>query len=132
MSQSPSAGASSPAPPTAGTFVWNELNTNDRANAGAFYTELFGWGMDHYASGELTSAMFKIGARHVGGMVDNPDPKGPPFWLCYVGVDNLATKCAKVLELGGKIVLPITPVPNVGSIAVLQDRQGAYLGMFQA
>lgn len=127
MSDSPS----SP-PPAAGTFVWNELNTNNRADAGKFYTELFGWGLDRYEHGSLVSEMFKIGPNHIGGLVDNPDPTGAPFWLCYVRVDDIAATCAKVVALGGKIVLPITPVPNVGTIAVLQDRQGAYLGMFQA
>ncbi len=116
----------------AGTFVWNELNTSDLPSAGKFYTELFGWGMDNYAGGGMTSAMFKVGDRHVGGLVDNPSPGSPPFWLCYVKVDDIAATCARVLQLGGKIVLPITPVPNVGTIAVLQDLQGAYLGMFQS
>lgn len=115
----------------AGTFVWNELNTSDLASAGKFYTELFGWGMDHYAGGGMTSAMFKVGDRHVGGLVDNPSPGSPPFWLCYVKVDDIEATCARIVQLGGKIVLPITPVPNVGTIAVLQDLQGAYLGMFQ-
>ena len=125
--------APSPATSTAaGTFVWNELNTNDLPAAGKFYTDLFGWGMDHYSGGGMTSAMFKVGGKHVGGMVDNPDPNGAPFWLCYVNVNDLAATCARVLELGGKIVIPPTKVPNVGSIAVLQDKQGAYLGMFQA
>ncbi len=119
-------------PTDGGTFVWNELNTNDLPSAGKFYGDLFGWGMDHYSGGGMTSAMFKVGAKHVGGMVDNPDPNGAPFWLCYVKVGDIEAKCADVLRLGGKIMIPPTKVPGVGSIAVLQDLQGAYLGMFQA
>ena len=114
-----------------GAFVWNELNTFDRASAAHFYRALFGWGLDHYSAGPgLESGMFKAGDRHVGGLVDNPDPKGPPFWLSYVKVAKLEDACARVAELGGAIVLPITAVPNVGRIAVLRDPQGAYLGLF--
>jgi len=118
--------------PTAGQFVWNEFTTHDRSAAARFYQQLFGWTLGHYALGGQESSLFRIGERDVAGLVDNPDPQGKPFWLSYVRVDNLEVTCARVAELGAQVVLPITVVPNVGRIAVLQDPQGAYLGLFQA
>ena len=104
----PTASASANPPPIPGTFVWNEFNTNDLSVAGKFYTEVFGWGMDYFSAGGHTSSLFTVGKKQIGGLVDNPDPNGPPFWLSYVSVDDLEARCAKVIQLGGKIVMPIT------------------------
>lgn len=132
MSESSATSPATSAPNNA-TFVWNELNTPNLAAAGKFYTTLFGWSMEHYAHGDLTSGIFKVGAHHVGGLAPHPDPSptAPTFWLSYVKVDDLEGMCGRVEQLGGKIVLPITVVPKVGRIAVLQDTLGAYLGLFQ-
>ena len=120
-----------PPPPGVGAFVWNEFNTHDRPGAARFYQDLFGWQMDQYAQGGLESSLFRAGDRQVAGLVDNPAPHGKPFWLSYVRVADLDATCARVHALGAKVVLPVTVVPNVGRIAVLEDPQGAYLGLFQ-
>jgi predicted enzyme related to lactoylglutathione lyase len=112
---------------THGAFSWNELLTRDPEAARAFYTALFGWGsktMD-MPRGEYTT--FQVGETSVAGMMKiPPDAAGmAPAWGSYVTVEDVETTCRRAVELGGKVLVPVTEVPSVGRMAVLQDPQGA-------
>ena len=67
----------------------------------------------------------------VGGMMAVPMPGVPPHWLNYVTVESADASAARVTELGGKICKPPFDIPNVGRIAIVQDPQGAFFGLFQ-
>jgi predicted enzyme related to lactoylglutathione lyase len=57
-----------------------------------------------------------------------PQAEGtPPNWGCYVTVSDVDATAAKAEELGGKILMPPTDIPNVGRFSVLQDPQGAVI-----
>ena len=64
-------------------------------------------------------------------MMQAPMPGAPTFWLCYVVVADADASLAKVVELGGKILAPVMPVPGVGRIAVIQDPLGAVIGLHE-
>ncbi len=113
-----------------GPFSWNELLTSDVNAAGAFYTQLFGWQTEAMPGG-MPYTLFKKNEMFVGGMMTLPMPGVPPHWLTYVTVEGADAAAARVTELGGKIVAPPFDVPNVGRIAVVQDPQGAFFGVFE-
>jgi hypothetical protein len=113
-----------------GQFSWNELLTSDVESAGAFYTQLFGWKTAPMAGG-MPYTLFKKSGGEVAGMMALPMPGVPPHWLSYVTVENADASAARVAELGGKICKPPFDIPNVGRIAILQDPQGAFFGIFQ-
>jgi predicted enzyme related to lactoylglutathione lyase len=48
-------------------------------------------------------------------------------WGVYVTVDDVDATAAKAEELGGKILVPPTDIPNVGRFCVLQDPQGSVI-----
>ena len=55
----------------------------------------------------------------------------PPNWLPYVTVADCEASAARVTELGGKVIVPPTDVPEVGKFAVFCDPGGAALAIIQ-
>ena len=113
-----------------GQFSWNELLTTDVAGADAFYTQLFGWQAEPMPGG-MPYTLFKKNGIFAGGMMTLPMPGVPPHWLNYVTVENADASAARVTELGGTVCKPPFDIPNVGRIAIVQDPQGAFFGIFQ-
>ena len=118
---------------TPGIVSWNELVTNDPAGSREFYTKLFGWSIEEMAMPEGTYCFLKLGERPVGGMLQMPpEAEGAPtMWMPYVTVANLKDAVAKAASLGAKLCKDITPVPNMGSFAMITDPQGATLGLWE-
>ena len=80
----------------ANPFVHVELHTQDVAAAKKFYSSLFGWKLEDMPMPEGRSyTMVNVGEGTGGGMMKNPDPKVPPHWLAYVGVDNCDKLCER-------------------------------------
>ena len=118
-----------------GRVMWPELHTTDAAGAAAFYTGLLGW-KTHPASG-VESAQYVEwinGEEHFAGMMPmrGPEWQGvPPHWMIYVTVADCDERSAKSKELGAKVCVPPTDVPNVGRFAVIGDAQGATFSIIQ-
>ncbi len=113
-----------------GTFCWNELLAADPARATTFYTRLFGWKAEPMPGG-MDYSLFKQEDEMVGGLMARPCPEAPPHWLAYVRVESVDASARRAAELGAKVLLPPKDIPTVGRIAVLQDPEGAPLGLFQ-
>ena len=115
---------------TAGAFSWNELMTTDPAAAAAFYSALFGWSVKEMGAEMGGYRVVNVGDTGVGGIMKCPEGQPiPPHWGAYVTVDNVEQTIAKCNELGGKVMMPPTDIPNVGRMAVLQDPQGAVVSV---
>ncbi|MBK6470039.1 MAG: VOC family protein [Betaproteobacteria bacterium] len=116
---------------TQGAFSWSELMTTDPTAAVAFYTKLFGWGVQDMDMGTGPYHVVKVGETSVAGIMGMPPGAAamPPAWGCYVTVDNVDQTLARCSELGGKTLVPPMDVPGVGRMAVLQDPQGAVLSV---
>jgi len=117
---------------TPGAFCWSELATNDTAAAGEFYGKLFDWIMKTDA-GTPPYTEFQIGGRSIAGMMALTPKHGdaPPHWLPYVTVADSEASATKVTELGGKVIVPPTDVPEVGKFVVFFDPGGAALAVIQ-
>ncbi|MFW6198231.1 MAG: VOC family protein, partial [Acidobacteriota bacterium] len=92
--------------PGVSEFSWHELATTDQEAAFRFYSELFGWQeTDSMDMGEAgVYRMFGPG-RTFGGMFDKPDAMpGPPGWLYYVSVEDVAVAAEAVKSRGGQVV----------------------------
>jgi uncharacterized protein len=116
----------------ANPFVHVELHTNDVAKSKRFYSELFGWELEDVPMPEGTYTMIKVGEGTGGGMMKNPEPKAPPTWLAYVGVDDVKKTTQRAKELGAKIHLDVKKVGDFGLMSVIQDPDGAYFALWQA
>ena len=108
-------------------FVHMELNTSDVEGAKEFYGGVFGWTFEDMQMPDGVYAM----VEGVGGIQHNPMADAPSHWLGYVGVESIDDTIDTVERLGGKIVMPETEVPGMGSLAVFVDPQGAVCAIWQ-
>lgn len=105
---------------------WNELYTPDVAVSQAFYTAVLGWTFERMPMPDMEYWTIKLGDSSVGGMMPITEQlQGvPPHWLPYTMVADCDVTAAKVVELGGKILMAPMDIEGVGRFAVIQDPQG--------
>lgn len=123
-----------------GSLCWVELYTADLPMAAFFYHAALGletFGVDFpggtyttvLPAGQSEDAMF-------GGIVplaDDPlEAEAGAYWLPYFEVADTDAAVAKARELGGKLRLPATDVPDVGRIAKLADPYGARFAVIKS
>ena len=118
----------------ANPFVHVELNTNDVGKAKSFYGKLFDWKLEDIpneaAGGSYT--MISVGDGTGGGLMKNPMPNAPSFWLAYVLVDDIEAATKKAKSLGGKVMKDVTEVMGMGWLSIIVDPTGAVLGLWKA
>ncbi len=115
-------------PPGVGEFSWNELATSDYRAAFDFYHKLFGW--DKTEKMDMGPAgVYQMYGRHgetLGGMFNQTDDMpGPPCWLYYTRVDDVAAATERVKQSGGQILNGPMEVPGGDMIVQCMDPQGA-------
>ena len=98
----------------ANPFVHVELNTNDLAKAKDFYGKLFDWTFEDVPMDAGTYTMIKVGDGTGGGMMPNPVPNAPSWWLAYVLVDDVAAATKKAKSLGATVMKDVTEVKGMG------------------
>jgi predicted enzyme related to lactoylglutathione lyase len=107
-----------------GALCWNELVTTDVERSRPFYTELMGWRAEEVQGGYT---VFKRGDAMVAGMT-----KGPSIaWSSYFQVPGADATVSKAQKLGAKTIVAATETAGVGRWALLQDPQGAAVGLLQ-
>jgi predicted enzyme related to lactoylglutathione lyase len=116
----------------ANAFVHNELNTTDVSRAKAFYGQLFDWKLEDMPMGGMTYTTIGVGNGVGGGIMANPMPGAPSFWLSYVVVDDIGAATAKAKSLGATVMKDVTEVPNMGWFSVIMDPTGAHLGLWKS
>lgn len=114
-----------------GTFVWHENVTTDPKQAQAFYTQLFGWGIEVFKSGDFDYPMISVDGQSHGGFP--PVQEGtPPHWVGNVAVEDVDATVEKVKGAGGTLIHGPQEIPDVGRFAVFADPQQAVFVAFQS
>jgi len=114
-----------------GTFVWHEQVSGDPKQAESFYTQLFGWGTEVFAPGEIDYAMISSGGSTHGGFSTAMEGAPPPHWLSHIRVEDLDATIGKATKAGGKLAAGPFDMENVGRMGIISDPQGAYVGVYQ-
>ena len=112
----------------ANPFCHVELNTTDVNKAKTFYTKLFDWKLED-VPGDYT--MIKVGEGTGGGLMKNPIPGAPSFWLSYVLVDDIEGATKKAKSLGATVMKDVTEVMGAGWLSIIADPTGAHLGLWK-
>lgn len=111
---------------------WFEIGTGDPDGARRFYGEAFGWRFD--VQGPYSIITTGDGHTLQGGIQDTGDdlPEGTPlrYAVPCVRVPDTAAACARVEELGGKVLVPATDTPMGLVYAHVADPEGNHLGLF--
>lgn len=122
-----------------GRVSWNELVTSNSKSAAEFYGKLFGWQATPFVAkgapaGGPPYSVFKLDPGDqmgVGGMLQAPQPGMPSMWLAYVVVENVDASLKKAAGLGAKVCMEAMSIGEVGRVAVIQDPQGATIGLHE-
>ena len=118
------------------TIVHFEIPANDPAKLSQFYSKLFGWTFEKWGgSSEMEYWMIKTRAKDDsvgvdGGMPKKMDPNQRP--LNYVLVESVDDFSKKIVQLGGKIMMPKEEIPNMGWFAIAVDQEGNGFGIFES
>lgn len=113
-------------------ITWFEITSAEPEKASAFYAELFDWQTSSPPElGGYTLVDTGNGDDAVGGGIGAPEAGNPPAITLYVKVDDLAATLAHAERLGGRTLVPPTPLPaDNGSIAIMADLDGNALGLW--
>lgn len=106
-----------------------ELRTRDAAAARAFYASIFDWRFADFMPGYWG---IDTGAWPGGGMLQTPNAHVPTGLCNYVLVEDCEAMGRRTSELGGKVVVQKTEIPNAGSFVNAIDPWGNELGYWQA
>lgn len=107
---------------------WQVVTTNPDQLA-KFYGDLFGW---------KTSANNALGYRQVdtgagsirGGMWPSP-PNGHSFLQLFIGVPDVEASVTRATELGARVIVPRTALPDGDEMAILADPCGITFGVMR-
>ena len=123
---------------TNGMFSWFEFMTSDLDKAKKFYGEVIGWEFvqdinnPNYTLVKTQGAEFPVAGilKRENTMVENAESI-PSHWGSYITVKNIDAAVQKAKQLGGNIIVPVTPIPKVGKFSVLQDLEGAVISLIE-
>ena len=110
-----------------GRVVWHELLSNDSSAAAAFYAATIGYEARDVERRGGTYTLLSNAGTERAGILANPTEEWDPVWLTHFGVQDAAAAARKAKELGGKILVPVSPELRGGSMAVVADPSGAVL-----
>jgi len=115
-----------------GSLAWAELNTRDVEPAKPFYSQVFGWTAHTSPMGEgMTYTEWQLDGKSVAGampMAPMVPAEVPNFWMTYFATADVNASTARVVELGGTVLMEPMDFPG-GRFSVVQDPQHATFGL---
>ncbi len=116
------------------SLCWADLSTPNSERASKFYAELFGWQLMKDEKDPSGYIHIKNGEHFIGGIppAEHRNPNSPPHWLIYFQVADVQAATAKAGQLGGKVLMPVRAMENVGTWSIVSDPQGAVFALFKS
>lgn len=112
-----------------GKICYLEIPALDVEASSAFYEAVFGWSIRRRGDGEIA---FDDTVGEVSGTwVTGRPPSSEPGITVHVMVDDIYAAVARVLERGGELVTPVTPLGEREGYATFRDPAGNVLGIYQ-
>ena len=117
-----------------GTPNWFELHTRAWEKSLDFYRNVFGWDLHVMSDApDFRYATLGEGDDALAGIMDASMflPEGvPAHWSIYFGVENADAALAKVVDLGGAVIMAAEDTP-FGRLATASDSTGAVFKLVQ-
>jgi predicted enzyme related to lactoylglutathione lyase len=95
-----------------------------------FYSALFGWRVNDNNPMGYRQIDTGSTAGIQGGIWPAP-PQAPNFVQLFMLVEDVNASVARATELGAKLLIPPTRLPEGDEMAVLHDPQGMSFGLWQ-
>jgi len=112
-----------------GGLAWTELVTPEPGRAATFYGGLFGWEARPRRDLPRPYVEFLSAGTGVGGML--PASGKAAAWMPYFGCEDPERDAERARKAGGRIVVPPTVLPDIGTFAILADPEGVKLGLIR-
>lgn len=107
-----------------------QILSRDPDQAAAFYSKLFGWTVD-----TANALGYRRLATHPNKGIDGGiwplPPEGHPFVQLFVDVPDLEASVTMAVELGARVVVPPTSLPEREKMAVIVDPQGLSFALIE-
>ncbi len=105
-----------------------EVNAKDGKRAQEFYSGLFGWKIN--PDPQMNYGMVDTGVKMgINGGIGQVQENGHPSVTFYVQVEDVQAHLDKAVSLGGTVIMPLTEVPNVVTLAQFADPEGNVVGL---
>ena len=115
----------------ANPVVHFEIVAKDPKKMQKFYSDLFGWKIN--ADNPMGYGLIEKGAEHgIGGGIAGAPPGAPAGLMVYAEVDNVQKYLDKAVKLGGKVLVPVTVIPDMVTMAIFQDAGGTAFGLVKS
>ncbi|PRC90818.1 VOC family protein [Solimicrobium silvestre] len=117
-----------------GEWIWSSLITVDPGADAAFYQTLFNYEVFDLPAAQGFQHLMLASDDYARASINSlPADKAitPPHWLNYVRVDDTVKMAAKVVALGGKILVAPRIDRHGGKVAVVADTSGAPFGLIE-
>ena len=117
-----------------GSISWADLTVTDAGKIRDFYEAVVGWKHEDVSMGEYADyAMIPFdGKEPVAGICHargvNIDL--PAQWLVYITVPDVDASAAKVMAMGGQVIVGPKQMGPAGRYCVIQDPSGAVAALF--
>jgi len=114
-----------------GTFIWNDLLTDDVEEAKQFYGQLFGWTFEEMPEYTLV----RNNGQRIASIIQRRESseQGPVArWLSNLSVPDVDSAAAYFVEAGGTILDGPLDIIGRGRGALVRDPQGAQLVLLRS
>ena len=117
-----------------GEWIWISLITRDPDTATAFYQGLFDYEVFELPASEGVQHLLLASDNYARASVNTLPanrPNAHPHWLNYVRVEDTVKMTAKVVALGGRVLVEPRIDRHGGKVAVVADPLGAPFGLLE-
>ncbi len=117
-----------------GEWIWSALLTIDPNSDVTFYQRLFDYEISELPSDDggqhLMLASGKYARASANSLPANR-PNAQPHWLNYIRVEDTVKMTAKLVALGGRVLVEPKEDRHGGMVAVVHDPQGSPFGLYE-
>ena len=107
-----------------------EIAGKDGKKLQEFYGKLFDWKIE--VDPAMNYGMVDTGGGGgINGGIFQAPAEAPPYLTFYIQVDDLQAYLDRAVSLGGTVMVPPTPIPNIGAFAMFHDPEGNLVGLFK-
>jgi len=107
-----------------------QILSKDPEATGNFYAALFGWNIG--ASDAMGQRRIDTGsAEGIQGGIWPAPPQAASFAQLFVGVADLRASVEQATQLGARLLVPPTGLPDGGHVAILHDPMGMPFALWQ-
>lgn len=107
-----------------------EIGCRDSARTQQFYSKLFDWKIEQFGPAAMIDTGGGTG-NNINGHITALGHEPHNYTTFYVQVDDLQAYLKKAATLGGKTIVPPTPVPGMGEFAWMGDPDGNIVGLWK-